>query len=368
MALIPFDLAQALIAMGPAEVFIGDPTVSSVYYEDAFRAIGAIEGPISVSVPNNQVHLVAPEQTGQIPHQIHVTLGEVRVTASVILGDPQAWKQFSPTKTPASGFKKPQHVFTTTVLVIPRSEVGGGLERRPAPDNWERKPGFGFEGAIGEDAAPKNAIWLWRAVITRGEVSLSYNGGGKVPVQLTFTAFQDFSKPPGHQVYTIGDPTRIVPAIPILPGINPLILVEPEALHWPNEPTWPVTPIMVFGSQPAFTIDNTDNQSPRWRALRGIDGGHAELFVLRSATPGVFLLEVSNDFSGARGFPYVNVYNDDGSLAEYEFVSSYNYTEAGQHAAVLIEANRDYFIECWQGNLNQITDCILTVGGQEPPS
>lgn len=203
----PFSLTNALQAIGVAEVFVGDPLTAS-----GLTSLGATEGNIEVALPWENNELTAPELTGKVAHQATTTLGAVTIKASVILGDPALYSKISPVGGNGGGFSIPQKVAETAVVVIPRSQVGGGLANATGlTAGWVRTAGNGVAGATDTDAAPVNAVWLWRATMSFGNLPYSYSAGGKVLVEVTFTGMFDASKPEGHKVYTIGDPTAITP-------------------------------------------------------------------------------------------------------------------------------------------------------------
>jgi hypothetical protein len=188
----PFELEEALRAMGVAEVFVGDPTVVA-----GMVSLGATEGEIGVEIVEGTNNLTAPELTGGIPHQAHTTLESAIVTVPLILGDPDLWARISATGTKGGGYSAPQPVQETTVLVIPRSELGAGLSYGGGPPK------------VWAPAAPENAVWLWRAFPLRGRVPFRYAEGGKVITEVRFQGMFDASKPEGQKVYTIGDPSLV---------------------------------------------------------------------------------------------------------------------------------------------------------------
>jgi hypothetical protein len=196
----PFQLQQALRAMGVAEVFVGDPTIAG-----GMVSLGATEGEIGFEATEASNNLTAPESTGGIPHQATVTLESAVITIPLIMGDPALWAKVSATGSAGGGFSTPQRVQETSVLLIPRSELGGGLAYTLA-GGWTRTAGNGVAGAAGAEAAPQNAIWLWRAYLTRGRVPFRYAEGGKVISEIRATGMMDVSKPEGQMVYTIGAP------------------------------------------------------------------------------------------------------------------------------------------------------------------
>lgn len=209
MTISPFSLSAALAAVGVAEVFIGDP-----FTNGGMSSLGAVEGTITVNVPQETNPLTAPELTGGVGHQATTTLGDVNVVVPVILGDPAVFAKISPTGLASGGHSIPQKVIETSVLIIPRAEVGGSLNWDTVAPGWARTAGNGVAAgtsAAGGAVAPKNAIWLWRAYPTFGGLPYSYGNGGKVIVEVTFHAMFFAANPEGHKVYTIGDPRNVAP-------------------------------------------------------------------------------------------------------------------------------------------------------------
>lgn len=203
MAIAPFTLAEAIRAMGVAEVFVGDPTVA-----DGMVSLGATEGEIGVEITEGTNALTAPELTGGIVHQATTTIESAIITVPLIMGDPDLWARISATGEKGGGHSTPQPVAETSVLVIPRRELGGGLANATGlPAAWTRTAGNGVAGGVGAEFAPENAVWLWRAFPMRGRVPFRYAEGGKVITEVRFTAMIDVSKPEGQMVFTIGDPT-----------------------------------------------------------------------------------------------------------------------------------------------------------------
>ena len=219
--LAPFTLAAALQSMGVAEIFLGNPLITPGG-AGGMVSLGATEGVITFAAPQTLNVLNAPELTGEVAHQATVTLGAVTITAPVIMGDPALWARISATGRAAGGVSRPVAIAETSVLLIPRSEVGGGLVYS---GSWARTAGNGVAAAAAAAAAPKNAVWLWRAGVSMGDVPFGYANGGKVIVTVTFTGMFDATKPEGHKVFTIGDPytatnadTGVAAPIPVLPS------------------------------------------------------------------------------------------------------------------------------------------------------
>jgi hypothetical protein len=204
----PFTLSEAIAAIGVAEVFIGDPMT-----DDGMISLGATEGTIEFTPTQAMNPLTAPELTGNVPHQAVATLDQVMIKCSVILGDPDLYAKISPWGAKGGGHSNPQKVAETSVLLIPRGEVGGGLDwdAGAGTPQWVRTAGNGVAAATGAQAAPVNAVWLWRAYPMFEALPFQYGNGGKILVPVTFTAMFDATKPEGHKVYTIGDPRALTP-------------------------------------------------------------------------------------------------------------------------------------------------------------
>jgi hypothetical protein len=88
--------------------------------------------------------------------------------------------------------------------MIPHSELGGGLSNVAAA--WTRIAGNGIAGDATAAAAPKHAIWLWKAYPMYASVPYAFGNAGKTAVDVTFNAMLDVSKPEGYMVFDIGDP------------------------------------------------------------------------------------------------------------------------------------------------------------------
>lgn len=206
--LTPFSLSVAIAAIGVAEVYIGDPITAI----NGMLSLGGVEGTIEVSPGYNTNPLTAPELTGDVAHQMSTTLGNVTVKIPLIIADMSVIPKISPTGTTGGGFSIPQKAAETSVLIIPRNQVGGSLVNTTGlTAGWARTAGNGVGASSGAPAAPTNAIWFWRATPTYASLPFQYANGGKIIIEVTFTAMFDGTKPEGHKVFTIGDPTAITP-------------------------------------------------------------------------------------------------------------------------------------------------------------
>lgn len=131
----------------------------------------------------------------------------------------------------------------------------------------------------------------------------------------------------------------------------------PTITAFPGQPTWPVTPLAAFGTTAESTIDNSDPQGYFWAHHWQGGPGHAELYSIKSldrATITVVTDPILN-------YPYVQVYNSLGEIHQ---------TWAGVGAfgiQFIAEANEEYIIEVFQGNVGQVTTYTMTVSGEELP-
>jgi hypothetical protein len=188
MAITPFALAAALRAMGSAEVFVGDPMGPA----GSMTSLGATEGEIRANIPTLMNPLTAPEFTGDISHQDSYRVGGVSITVPLILGDDATWAKVMPTGGRSGGYDTPQDVVTTSVLIIPRAELGTGVSR-PTGGPWVGGPLV-------------NAFWLWKAWASIDAIPYRFDNGGKVISEVTFHGMYDTTKPNGARVFYIGDP------------------------------------------------------------------------------------------------------------------------------------------------------------------
>jgi|GEM_PF-4632599 len=202
MAVTTPALTAALQSIGSGHVYVGTPFVA-----DGLAPLGAKHGEVRVEITEDVSDLTA-EQTGPAVHQRTVMGLSARVTVPIILGDTALYAKISPTGTRGGGWSVPQPVVTTSVLLIPNLEVGGGLTNATgATTGWTRAEGNGAAAASGAGAAPVHAVWLWRAVPERGGWGFSYDDGGRTIVEVTFQAMFYAANPEGHKMFTIGDPT-----------------------------------------------------------------------------------------------------------------------------------------------------------------
>ncbi len=119
-------------------------------------------------------------------------MGEgVALAIPIIMGDPDLYTKLSPTGLAGGGSSSHQDVVTTSLVVIPDSEIGEGI---------------GYAAGAWTPAAPTHALWIWRGHFTRGGPSFKQADGGKTIQTVNFQGMYRAANPEGHKVYTIGDP------------------------------------------------------------------------------------------------------------------------------------------------------------------
>src|SRR4051812_47067250 len=112
-------LAAALAAVGVAQVFVGNPFVAG-----GMVALGATVGDIAPSVGYDVNALTATEYTGGVEHQATITQGAVEITVPLINGQATVFDKISPVGDGSGGgWSTPQKVVTTTLLLMPLSEM-----------------------------------------------------------------------------------------------------------------------------------------------------------------------------------------------------------------------------------------------------
>lgn len=195
-------LTAAVRRMGPAEVFIGNPLVSS-----GMAHIGTLEGERRAEIEYTENNLIMPEHSGEIPHDSLSAVSAARVICTVVLNGLGAtiWPKINPLGSNAGGSSNHKRAQTTGVLLIPRAELGASLQWSVGNARWERTEEDASQ-VLGAGAAPVHAVWLWKARVRHGNIPYQFEDGGKSRVDVTFEGMFDDTKPEGAKVFVIGDP------------------------------------------------------------------------------------------------------------------------------------------------------------------
>lgn len=192
-------LTALIPSIGVAEVLIGNPFSAS-----GLLSLGLTEGEIGGSVTYAENVLTAPEWTGGMAHQTNIMVESATITTPMIVTDDLLYAKISPSGTKSGGWSSQQVVTTTSLVLIPRTELGGSLAYATA--TWTRTAGNGVAGASGAGAAPKHALWIWRCYPMPGNRPFRFTDGGKMIIDVTWKAMIDVVRPEGHKVFTTGDP------------------------------------------------------------------------------------------------------------------------------------------------------------------
>lgn len=187
------NLQNALKSIGKGYVFVGSTSAAN-----GLQPLGATEGEIRVAFNQEFNDLRFPEYTGPAIHERKLTGENVTVTIPMIMGDPELYDRLSATSSTGGGYTSQQPVAVTSLVIFPESEIRDGLGYAP-----------GAAGAAGTwtPAAPSRAVWIWKGHFNRPGMNYRQADGGKVISEVTFQALFDASRPEGHKLYTIGDPS-----------------------------------------------------------------------------------------------------------------------------------------------------------------
>ena len=208
------SLAEALQAIGQAHVYYGD-----FFAANSAQVLGQKNGRIAVAHSEQYNQLRAEDITGPMVHDEFLMGQDLSATVPIILAvDGSTIPKISPTGTRGLGFSTPQKPVDTCIAIIPDLEVGGGLKYDGT--TWTRLAGNGVGSATGAGAAPKHAIWIWRARLGFGE--LGFGGGADdlklvTPVTIQAKFATQAGVPEGMKLGYIGDP--VAAAAPVT-GFN----------------------------------------------------------------------------------------------------------------------------------------------------
>lgn len=196
-----FVIDETTLPFGPAEVFFGDASVAG-----GLTPIGLIEGDVVAQIKRKFNNLTFPEHTGDAPIKSLTNVDGITVTVPLMLTDEAMMARLLPRGVINLGTDNFEPVVPQTLLIISREEVdpdtGLSLSAGP-PQVWA-------------PAAPKNALWLWKAVPSFDRLVWGFTDMGKRMVDVTFEAHYDTTKPDGNKLATFGDP--------VLAGITDLLI------------------------------------------------------------------------------------------------------------------------------------------------
>jgi hypothetical protein len=191
MAVERFAIEETTLPFGKAEVFFGDAETV-----DGMDALGLIEGDVAVAIARKFNSLTYEEHTGAAPLKQTVQTDSVTVTIPILLTDKTMIDRLSPTGELDFGSDNFKPVVPQTLLIVSQDEVDPttGLSYGPAVT------------PVWAPAAPKNALWIWKAVLGLDSMVWGFTDQGKRFVNVPVTAMYDTTKPDKHKLATFGDP------------------------------------------------------------------------------------------------------------------------------------------------------------------
>jgi hypothetical protein len=189
MALNRLTLTDAIVAIGVAQVAVGDPFTTG-----GMEILGATEGDISIDAPFEDNPYTANEYTGGVAHDTTIVAGAITVTVPLLNGQADVYDKIAPNGDGSGGgWSSPISPVTTSVLIIPIKEMSvAGVLSYTSP-TWV-------------PAAPVHAIWIWKAYPLPGATVFGYDQGGKRITSVTFRGMFYGPNPEGHKVWTRGNP------------------------------------------------------------------------------------------------------------------------------------------------------------------
>lgn len=208
-------LTTAIRRMGPAEVFLGNPLTAG-----GMVSIGTLEGERRGEIEYTENKLTMPEHSGEIAHDVISAVSAARIIGTLVLNGLGAtiWAKINPLGSNAGGSSYHKRSSTTSVLLIPHSELGASLQYDNGVDaRWERTEDDG-SATNGAAAAPVHALWLWKAYVKHGSIPYGFEDGGKSRVDFTFEGMFDDTKAEGNKVFLIGDPRAFSTPVLVLPA------------------------------------------------------------------------------------------------------------------------------------------------------
>jgi hypothetical protein len=174
------------LRVGKSHVFIGSFLTVGLLVE-----LGLCEGGISAKPTSKLSTLTLPEVAGDTPILVDHVGDTMVVDIPLIIGDPLLWAKLSPLGLAAGGVTKRRAVTTTSMLIVPESEMTGSpLSIGYAATTWSPV------------TAPKHAIFIPKGYFIQPERGYEYNdNGSKKVIQAQFVAMLDDTQPDKYKVW-----------------------------------------------------------------------------------------------------------------------------------------------------------------------
>jgi hypothetical protein len=188
MSVQRFQITSTTVPFGKAEVFLGDATVSG-----GMTPIGLIEGDVVAELARKFNNLTFPEYTGDAVIKQKTQIDGITVTLPIMLTDKTMMARLSPAGVLDLGADNFKNVVPKTLLVISQEEVDPTV-------------GLALAGGVWAPAAPKNALWIWKAVPQLNRAVWGFTDLGKRIVEVPVVAIYDTTKPADLKLACWGDP------------------------------------------------------------------------------------------------------------------------------------------------------------------
>jgi len=188
------------ITAGATPFVAGDNfTISVTAGAGTWRSLGAKEGAVTESKAWRVNELKAEEHTGGIPHKAQVVLDAYTITIPIIAGDDDLWAIIEPTGSKDGISDNPVDVVTTSLFMIPRSEI-------PDPG------GISYDGTSWTPAVPSNrCVFIPKVYMTPGDISRPYENMGKSIIDVTVHPMYFAAGPAGKRLFVRGNPVPFYP-------------------------------------------------------------------------------------------------------------------------------------------------------------
>lgn len=192
---------------------IGRPVIFRSAYWDgstpfAPTHLGNTEGEVPVEPNSAFSMLTLPENTGPAPIKAYHDGDAPTITFGAFM-NPTQLATLSPTGSASAGASSQQPVAEHTLWIAPEQ-----LFRKKDTDNIYKPVQLELSGGVWtKDGAPFTAedtrlfnlgVFLWRGWFERATPVYRHADGGKSLRNIVFHVMQDFTKPEGHMLYTLG--------------------------------------------------------------------------------------------------------------------------------------------------------------------
>lgn len=203
------DFTAAVLQLGRAEVFyaaaFGDGSADL-----DLTHIGVTEDPIEPENNEEYSILTLDEHTGPAPIEVYYKGAAPEISFSVVDGGQSIFDTVSPTGSRGTGYQRRRSVDEKTLVLFPTELFIEDDEE--ATVAYTTAGGWtvgGDDASAAQEALIDMSLWMWRGWFTQLTPRYSHEDGGKAMREVAFRLMQDFERPDGQQLYTLGDPADV---------------------------------------------------------------------------------------------------------------------------------------------------------------